>query len=476
MATKDLTLRGLLIRARPRADADREFYDSSLRGLPGLVKVGVLVPVLVVAYGYLRYASAAWFHLDDFLFINDYHDSIRFDQLLRPPGFGRFVSVNLYWNLAWRILGSEASFYFALNFFVIVATALLLGRLIAKHYGATAGLVSGFIYIALPNVISGYTWLSNSQHFLAHLFAALFLYVYFGSPQRQFNATTFVVLEIVLVVALLSNQLASGLVVVPVVDLLVNRESRRQRARWIFLGVVAVTVAAFYLRARNNYTGVYASDLTSSTVLTNARFYFGGTAKLFAAFLVVAFAGFAIAAWKRDALHATLFLGGMVFVSPFLILEYQRYDHYVSFGLAWFFIAIWLAIYKFLEVRTHAVVPVAALMVMLAMGAWGMNKLSDVLEQPVGADQHALITQMRNIVKADGPGVSHYCFTSTNLTDFPVGNTIKRIPSEWWGVGFGNAFYYFVDGSKTYDAQAFTTSCDRLVLIDRSSLREIPQQ
>jgi hypothetical protein len=476
MVTKDLALRKFLLRVRMRPADDADAQEASLRRLPDLVKIGLLLPVFLVTYGYLRYASAAWFYLDDFLFINDFHHDVHFDQLIHPQGFGRFLSINVYWNLAWRIFGNEASFYFALNFFIIIATALLLGRLIAKHYGTVAGFVSGFIYVALPNVVAGYTWLSNSQHFLAHFFCALFLFIYFSPERQRITAVTIAVLEAVLLASLLSNQLASGLVVVPAVDLLVNRESRRQRSRWVVLALTVVTAFAFYLRTRHNYTGVYSTDLTSSTVLTNARFYFGGTAKIFAAWLVVALAGFAFFAWKRDALHATLFLGGVVFVSPFLVLEFQRYDHYVSFGFAWFFIAVWLAIYKLVEARAPVVVPTVVLVVVLAMGAWGTARLSDELDHPVGADQRQLVTQLRNVVKRNGSDASEYCFTSPNLTDFPIGKSIKRIPGEWWGVGFGNAFHYFVDESKSYQPEALSTKCDRLVRIDGSSLRVVTQR
>jgi hypothetical protein len=248
--SKDLALRRFLRRSLVGTEGV-ESSAGSLRALPDLVKLGLLLPLFLLTYGYLRYASAAWFHLDDFLFINDFHDGIRWDQLVHPQGFGRFVSINAYWNVTWNLFGREASLYFALNFFLIAATALLLGRLVAKYYGAVAGLVAGVIYFALPNVIAGYTWLANSQHLLAHFFCSLFLFLYFRPERQRFTAATIVALEAVLVLALLSNQLASALVVVPVVDLLVNREVRRQRTRRILLGLTVVTVGALYFIDRS---------------------------------------------------------------------------------------------------------------------------------------------------------------------------------------------------------------------------------
>jgi hypothetical protein len=354
-----------------------------------------------------------------------------------------------------------------------VATALLLGRLVAKHYGAVTGLVGGVIYFALPNVIAGYTWLGNSQHLLAHFFCALFLFLYFRPERQRFTAATIVALEAVLVLALLSNQLASALVVVPVVDLFVNREVRRQRTRWILLGLTVVTVVALYFRVPDVNSGVYSTDLSSSTIQTNIDFYFGSTA-VFVLGLVVALAGFAFAAWKRDALHATLFVSGVAFVAPFLVLEFQRYEHYVSLGFACFFIAVWIAAYEILQCRVPQVVPVVALIVVLAAGAFGMSRLSDALETPIGADQRELVAQVRNIVEANGPGVTKYCFTGPNVTNVRFRHRDNPVPSEWWGVGIGNAFRYFVDDSKKYWPESLSGGCDRLIRIEGASLTEVP--
>jgi hypothetical protein len=346
---------------------------------------------------------------------------------------------------------------------------MLLGRLVAKHYGAVAGLVAGVIYVALPNVIAGYTWLANSQHLLAHFFCALFLFLYFRPERGRFTAATIAALEAVLVLALLSNQLASALVVVPVVDLLVNRAVRRQRTRWIVLGLTVVTAVALYLRVPDVNSGVYSTDLSSSTVQTNIDFYFGSTT-VFVLGLAIAFAGFGVAVWKRDALLATLFVGGVAFVVPFLVLEFQRYEHYVSFGFACFLIAVWISAYELLHSRLPQVVPVTALVVALAAGAFGVSRLSDALETPVGADQRDLVAQMRDIVDANGSEVTKYCFTGPNLTNVRFRHRDNPVPSEWWGVGVGNAFRYFVDDSKKYWPESLSGGCDRLIRMEGASL------
>jgi hypothetical protein len=76
------------------------------RGVPTSIKIGIAVPFLFLAYDYVRYAARAWFFGDDFIFIDKYHDSMRFGELLHPQGFGRFVSTNAYWNVAWRLFGT----------------------------------------------------------------------------------------------------------------------------------------------------------------------------------------------------------------------------------------------------------------------------------------------------------------------------------------------------------------------------------
>ena len=137
-----------------------------------------------------------------------------------------------------------------------------MGRLVATHYGTLAGVIAGLVYLALPNVIVGYGWISNSQHLVAHFFVVLFLVVYFDARGKQFTTRRVVVLEAVLVAALLSNQLASALVVVPAVDLALNRDARRARRRCLVLGLAVMTILVSYLRTRSHYTGPYATDLS----------------------------------------------------------------------------------------------------------------------------------------------------------------------------------------------------------------------
>jgi hypothetical protein len=434
--------------------------------------VGLACPFLVLTVEYLRYARRGWFFLDDFLFIDRYRANLHFEELLHPQAFGRFVTTNAYWNLGWKLFGSHASYYFALNFVVIAATTFLLGRLIATHYGALAGVVAGLIYFALPNVIDGYAWISNSQHLVAHFFVLLFFVVYFDARRKRFSATTVVVLQAILVAALLSNQLASALAMVPAVDLALNRDARRERTRWLVLGLAVITIVACYFRTRPHYTGPYATDISMSTVSANARFYFHST-PLFGAWLLAGFAGFLLAARKNDTLLACLFLGGLGFVAPFLILETQRYELYASLGLTFFLVAIWVTGYRSLTEHSPRVVPTVALVVALALGAWGTARLTDLLRGPVGGDQRYLVSQMRDIVENDGPHAYQYCFAGPHTKKFLFDAKMVPVPVEWWGLGFGTAFTEFVDAAKSYQPASFSSSCDRLVNIDGSKMHII---
>lgn len=444
---------------------------TSLR-VPALIKFGLALPFVILTIEYLRYARRGWFFLDDFLFIDRYRASVHFEELIHPQAFGRFVTTNAYWNLGWRLFGSDATLYFALNFVVIVGTTFLLGRLIARRYGPLAGVVAGLVYFALPNVIDGYTWISNSQHLVAHFFVVLFVVVYFNAQPKRFTASTVIVLEAVLVAALLSNQLASGLAIVPAVDLAMNSDARRERNRWLVLALTLVTVLASYVRTRNHYAGPYATDLSLSTLHTNAAFYFR-TTPLFAAWLLVSLAGFAFAVRKKDTLLACLFVGGVGFVAPFLILETQRFEHYVSLGVTLFFVAVWVTVYEFIAERSARALPTAALVVALALGAWGTATFSDVLRSPVGGDQRYLVAQMRDIVASDRQHPFDYCFTGPHTKSFLFGAKTVRVPTEWWGLGFGSALTEFVDGTKSYVPASFATHCDRFVRIDGSTLRAI---
>jgi hypothetical protein len=457
---------------RPELQGPEHPRRSELQQLPRLIKAGLALPFVVLTIEYLRYARRGWFFLDDFLFIDRYRNSLHLEELIHPEAFGRFLTTNAYWNFAWRLFGSDATFYFAINFAVIAGTTFLLGRLIATHYGPLAGVVAGLVYFALPNVIDGYTWISNSQHLVAHFFVVLFFVVYFYATRTRFTATTVVMLEVVLVAALLSNQLASALAIVPAVDLALQRDARRVRTRWVILGLALVTILASYLRTRTRYTGPYATDISMSTLFTNGRFYFGTTA-LFVAWLIAGLAGFAFAARKRDTLLACLFLGGVGFVAPFLILETQRYEHYISLGVTFFLVAVWVTASQFLTARSPRVLPVVALVVALALGAWGTARFTQELRAPVGGDQRYLVSQMRRIVENDSPDTYEYCFTSAHTKRFQLNSKTVRVPIEWWGLGFGTAFTRFVDATKSYVPASFSADCDRLVRIHGSTIRVI---
>src|SRR5262249_14178793 len=160
------------------------------------------------------------------------------------------------------------------------------------------------------------------------------------------------------------------------------------------------------------------------------------------------------------------------FVLPFLVLEFQRADHYPSLGLAFFFIAVWISLYRLVARRAATALPLIALTVALAIGAWGSAQFSDVLAHPVGADQHQVVAQMRELVVRTGPGALEYCFTSPNMTEFHFGDQTKPVPTDWWSLGFGTSFKYFVDDSKAYEPISFPPKCDRVLHIDGSSLRE----
>ena len=385
-------------------------------------------------------------------------------------GFGRFLSTNVYWNLTWRLFGTQASLYFALNFFVVAATSVLFATIAATHYGRGAALVAGLAYFALPNVIEGFNWISNDQHLLAHFLCALFVLLYFDARRQDFRLVTVVVLEIVLVLALLGNQLSSALLVVPMVDLVLVDSSRRSRLRWVTFGITAVTVALFYLRTRGVNTGPYATDFTWHTMINAARDYFGGTL-LFWTWLAASVAGFAVAARRRDALHATLWSLGVAFLVPFLFFPYQRYPVYVSLGLAFFFLALWLLVYQVLRDRAPKALPAAVLVIVLALGVWGVSRFSEVLSAPRGSAERDIVAQMADIVAREGPGVTNYCFTSTATIEFPPGPDARPIPKEWGSLDFGAAFTSLVDASKQYHPLAFAARCDRVVRFDGRSLQ-----
>ena len=456
-------------RGARRADESTSPLDSIF---PGTATAIASASVLfLLGFAYLRYAFEGWFFLDDFGYVDRFHSALRLEELLHPVGFGRFLSTNVYWNLTWRVFGGEASLYFACNLVIIVATAWIFAALVGDRYGRASALVAGLCYAALPNVISAYGWISNAQHLVAHLFCAMFLYLYFRWSRNDVSGTSIAALEAVLVAALLSNQLSSGLLIVPVVHLLADRDARRQRRRRAFVVLMAATVFILYLRTRGVASGPYALDVTTKTMFDVVPVYFGEI-WVFWLWIATSLTGFAVAVWRRhDAVHATLWLGGVAFVAPFLFLKYQHYPQYASLGLAMFFMAVWISAYQLTCARAPKFLSVVMAVFVLAGGAWGLSMFSPMLEQPDGARQREFVAQMAAINETAGPEARHFCFDSERSAGAPRTDA-EAIPYDWQGLGFGVAFHYFVDPSKTYEPMSAAAQCNRIIRFHGRTLTE----
>ena len=63
---------------------------------------------------------------------------------------------------------------------------------------------------------------------------------------------------------------------------------------------------------------------------------------------------------------------------------------------------------------------------------------------------------------AQNPDVRHYCFRSSVEQKNTTGVKEWDIPPDWWFVGFGKAFWLFVNHDKTYEMVQNAKSCDVL--------------
>ena len=427
----------------------------------------LLMAVLYCAVFYARYAGSAWFFQDDFMFLREYEQELHADQWMSAVNFGRFLSRNLYWWGGWRLFGANAQAYFLFNLACMAATSMLLLCLCLRH-SLALGVLLATAYWTAGATVGNLSWLSNSQHLLAHTLMALYFCLAYHAWQQQ-RSLLLIVSGFVYALALSANVLSAVAMSLPAI-LLCARPRGRFAAMSLVMLVVQLCLALWVvITVKPDAGSPYAMSWTVSVVRQNIAFYFGHPAAFFA--LAALLSGFA---WMRfragDALEAWLLLAGPAFIVPFLPLAEQRYMNYAAFSHVFTVVGVYWCVYRAQDLRWRVLCLLIAVVVTLAFVTQTHRQMAYFKHERRGSDQRELIRALNDIVHAEPiPAGSTLCFSHHGERHVAG----EPLPGFWWGVGFGEAFKKFIDAGYNYQLLTRDDTCEYPMEIDRDRLRRV---
>jgi hypothetical protein len=444
---------------------------GGIASTPLTVILGLGLPTIVALYFYASYASLAWFWQDDFGFIAHYANAIQWTQLFDFSNFGRFLSRNGYWHWGIKCFSYNAQYFYIFNLFIILCSSFLLYKLFEKH-GMLNGVIAGLFYFLLPATIESYSWLSNSQHLLGHFFALLFVYVFTRGSPGESRAREFVralQLSLVLILGFISNIFVSMVVSLPAWMILTNKDYRKSKTAYFSVGFGALLFALFFFKLSGNQTGAYLTSYTIETLAKNLEFYFGS--KFFAAIWVVSiFFGTVYALARKNYLASWFFLASAAFLLPFAFFVHQRYGQYGAFAYLFFLLGVWLLLVDSRLNRLPNLVSYAGLAIVLVLFSRSLEPpIRYFSENPRGAEQKQQI-QFLKTFSSQNPDIKYYCFRSNKAVENKTGVKEWDIPGDWWFVGFGKAFSFFVSHEKKYELVQNATRCDVIFMFKEGRL------
>lgn len=421
--------------------------------------------ILYCVYFYWQYAQQAWFYQDDFSFIAGYEHSVQPMQWLSADNFGRFVSRNVYWWGLLNTFGRDAQAFFVFNLVLMLGTAALLTAFVWPVSRWAAGL-TGAAYVCAGASVCNFSWLSNSQHLLAHFFVALFLLSMHLAWMRQ-CAVGVVISAPIFVLALSSNVLSAVALSFPV---LLLWDQPRGRFSMVMLGVVialACCVLSVVWVLRPAQDGYYATSLAWSVMSRNMGAYFGHWTVL----LLLGGGLLAAGLWflaRREPVQAWLLIAGPAFIVPFLPLVHQHYTNYAALSHVFTLVGGGVLTCMALKARGKwfAAVLFAVLAMAFARSTWTQIKHFHLERR--GAEEQALVQTMlrwHNEQALGGDGAT-LCFSRQGEHHVQG----SPLPSFWWALAFGEAFKTFVSNRYQYELHSVGVPCRVQIRVDGASM------
>lgn len=392
---------------------------------------------------YVYYSADAWFYQDDFSFLWEFRDNTGMQRIFNTRGgfsqfhyITRFLSRNLYWFSLQRIFHSQAFLFYLFNFLIIVFNAYILFHLCRQVFRLKyLPCVASLMYFAGYPTISNFSWLSNSQHLIGHLFVFLFLYI--SMVENLKPGLRLLFLFLIFLAGIFSN--VFFVFVLPGAMLLAyNKVSARQSLAYIAFGLLFILLFVFTYSSAPE-TSPYSTSLSAGQFISNLCFYAGRMPAVAALSLIILIG---IAIITRDRILSAFILLSTGFFIPFAFLVYQKYDNYIALPYIFYLCSLLYVFEKYAKPSIFAIflVLIAGLNLYL-----GINSAVLYARKPLGKNVRVFLDEVRQVDLEDYPIVFIRALDShTNPSRVPLWD----IPPFWWHLGRGKAFSYFFENDN----------------------------
>lgn len=425
-----------------------------------------------VVFSYFQLGAQSWFLQEDFILLDLASGPLQWISPFDESALPRFVSQVLYWWLGYQIVGPSAQGFYLMSGLLVLLNAWLVARIVSRFVANISGRllwIYGIVYPAMGVTLEGFAWISNTQHLLGHTFVFVVLILSLRvmhprSPRaQQWDCLILISLVWVGVQANVFVGLALSLLFVALIDRALARQAGFSRWVWASFLLAALGFLLILVAMQAHADGAYTVSLSWSVFLSNLNFYLPSSSYALPIGLLMIWQGVSRRRWGVEWIW--LWVAPAVFYLPFAFLEHQRYPVYFVLPSLFFVLACGLTMRKLCSVARLPIhlQALAALFVLLWAFLIGLETRLYRLEHPMGADQKQMVLLMKDEMAAR-PEVRSVCFRPVRSADDPLR------PPEWWFVGFGRAFQFFVDPSRSYYMEAERKPCDALYQMEGDRL------
>jgi hypothetical protein len=399
---------------------------------------------------YVIIALRSWYFQDDFGFLLRYQIIGLSDFIPSEANFGRPLSRNLYWWILNKLFGTDATSYYFVNIFILLLNSKILFEWLRSidfsHVGAS---VAAVIYISMLPTIVNITWLSNSQHLLAHTFTVLLLFFTVRSFPEEIYLKNVVIWAIVFIAGIASNiYVAATLGMILCYWIAFYRINFLTKKvafyRLVFILSGSLILLLWSLKIISVFNGQYTNQYSISQISANSEYYF--RALNIPLIMTPALVGISYGIFFRTRKTLFFLLSSLFFYLPFAFAKNQRYENYVAISYLFFLVAALAGLdrsqknaesFDFIK-RTAS----GCLMISIVAICYYQGSIlrQFFLLHPRGAAEYELVKQIADTVVGDKNII---CLEGSD----------KKEPIWWIFMGQGLAFniYSPIDGApRTY--------------------------
>ncbi|SAK71602.1 hypothetical protein AWB77_03041 [Caballeronia fortuita] len=246
-------------------------FDAARKAL---LYVSASICAMMLA-AYVTIIGRSYFFQDDFQFWPVYA-TIKLSALFDPAtNFGRPVTRDLYFYLVSHLLGMDSSNFFYFNLAIIAGVCVFIYRMLrAFELDPVIAAAAAAIYFYMPPTIPHASWISNSQHTIAHLFSFWFIAAVVRGVES--GSVRIIRAALVYLLAMFSN-VSSLFALIFVGIYLLLRHRRASVSRFIplmaTLGVLAACTIAWSLAISHSAPVYYKPDLSLAHSIARAHYY-----------------------------------------------------------------------------------------------------------------------------------------------------------------------------------------------------------